>query len=89
MATLIASGLCSGSIVRESEKQMSAGDGTKSHPTSFWLDDETKSTLERLMEELGTTRSDVIREAIRRMGDKEERNRNEIRKLVNKLSEIV
>lgn len=59
----------------------------KSHPTSFWLDDETKATLERLMEELDTSRSEVVREAIRRMGG--DNRLNEIRKLVNRLSEIV
>lgn len=58
----------------------------KSHPTSFWLDDETKATLERLMEELGTSRSEVVREAIKRMGGDD--RSNEIRKLVNRLSEI-
>ncbi len=36
-------------------------------PTSFWLDDETKGTLDRLTRELGMNRSAVVREAVRRM----------------------
>lgn len=61
--------------------------GTKSHPTSFWLDEETKATLERLMEERGISRSEVVREALRRMG--EDKSRNEIRRLVDELDRIV
>ena len=59
----------------------------KSHPTSFWLDDETKATLERLMEERGISRSEVVREALRRMGQDD--NRNEIRRLLEELDKIV
>lgn len=58
----------------------------KSHPTSFWLDDETKAILERLMQEFDISRSEVVRDAIRRMGADDDRN--EIRRLVDALSNL-
>ncbi len=39
-----------------------ADNGPKAQPTSFWLDDETKGTLDRLTHELGLNRSAVVRD---------------------------
>lgn len=64
-----------------------AGPEAKTHPTSFWIDDETKSTLMRLGQELGLNRSAVVREAIRRMGS-DDRNA-EVRRLVAQLERAV
>jgi len=43
------------------------GPGAKIYPTSFWLDEEAKDTLARLVKDLGLNRSQVVREALRRM----------------------
>jgi predicted DNA-binding protein len=56
-------------------------------PTSFWLDDETKNTLDRLTRELGMNRSAIVREAIRRMISDEESA--EVRRLVAELERAV
>lgn len=58
-----------------------------SHPTSFWLDDETKDALAQLGKELGLNRSAVVREAIHRMntGDRNA----EVRRLVHELERAV
>lgn len=58
-----------------------------SHPTSFWLDDETKDSLARLTQDLGLNRSAVVREAIRRMSAQD--NNFEIRRLVHELERAV
>jgi predicted transcriptional regulator len=56
-------------------------------PTSFWLDDETKSSLDRLTQELGLNRSAVVREAIRRMVSEDKST--EVRRLVAELERAV
>lgn len=56
-------------------------------PTSFWLDDETRSSLDRLTEELGLNRSAVVREAVRRMVAKDKST--EVRRLVAELERVV
>lgn len=61
--------------------------GPKRTPTSFWLDDETKSSLERLTQELGLNRSAVVREAIRRMVSEDKST--EVRRLVAELERAV
>lgn len=63
------------------------GPGTKAQPTSFWLDDETKRTLNRLTRELGLNRSAVVREAIRRMVLDDQST--EVRRLVAELGRVV
>ena len=63
------------------------GPGTKRHPTSFWLDDETLAALERLVTELNLNRSAVVREALRRMVA-EDRS-TEVRRLVAELQQVV
>lgn len=57
------------------------------HPTSFWLDDETKRTLDQLTHELGLNRSAVVREAIRRMVSDD--RSAEVRRLVAELERAV
>lgn len=57
------------------------------HPTSFWLDDEDKETLNRLTHELGLNRSAVVREALRRMGADD--RSAEVRRLVAELERAV
>ncbi len=64
-----------------------ADNGPKAQPTSFWLDDETKGTLDRLTHELGLNRSAVVREAIRRMVSDE--SKAEVRRLVAELERVV
>lgn len=64
---------------------MSAKNGK--HPTSFWLDDEAKDLLSSLVEDLGMTRSAVVREAIKRMAT--DPQMAEIRRLVHELSKAV
>lgn len=66
---------------------MSEGNGPKAQPTSFWLDDETKGTLDRLTRELGLNRSAVVREAIRRMVSDD--RSAEVRRLVAELERAV
>lgn len=61
--------------------------GVKRTPTSFWLDDETKSVLARLTEELGMNRSAVVREALRRMVSEDKST--EVRRLVAELERAV
>jgi len=56
-------------------------------PTSFWLDNETKGTLDRLTRELGMNRSAIVREAIRRMVSEEKSA--EVRRLVAELERVV
>ena len=63
------------------------GPGTKRQPTSFWLDDETKSSLDRLTKELGLNRSAVVREAIRTMAT--DNQSTEVRRLVAELERVV
>lgn len=57
------------------------------HPTSFWLDDESKNLLSGLVEDLGMTRSAVVREAIKRMAT--DPQMTEIRRLVHELEKAV
>lgn len=57
------------------------------HPTSVWFDDETKATLDRLTQELGLSRSKVVREAIRRMVADDKAV--EVRRLVAELERAV
>lgn len=69
---------------------MGAGSGpgrAASQPTSFWLDDETKDSLNQLTQELGLNRSAVVREAIRRMVTKSDDT--EVRRLVAELERVV
>jgi predicted DNA-binding protein len=68
---------------------MSARNGPegKTQPTSFWLNNETKSTLDRLTQELGMNRSAVVREALRRMAS--DTNSTEVRRLVAELERAV
>lgn len=40
-----------------------------SQPTSFWLDPETRATLDKLVLKLGISRSAIVREAIRSMAE--------------------
>lgn len=61
--------------------------GARTQPTSFWLDDETKRTLDHLTRELGMNRSAVLREAIRRMVADD--SSAEIRRLVAELERAV
>lgn len=63
------------------------GPVTKAQPTSFWLDDESKSTLDRLTRELGLNRSAVVREALRRMVADD--HSAEVRRLVAQLGRAV
>jgi len=56
-------------------------------PTSFWLDDETKGTLDRLTRELGMNRSAIVREAIRRMVSDDKSA--DVRRLVAELERAV
>jgi len=63
------------------------GPGTRPQPTSFWLDDETKTILTRLTRELGMNRSAVVREAVRRMVAAD--NGAEVRRLVAELERAV
>lgn len=57
------------------------------YPTSFWLDDEAKNLLTALAEDLGMTRSAVVREAIKRMAT--DPQMAEIRRLVHELEKAV
>lgn len=59
----------------------------RAQPTSFWLDDETKGTLDRLTRELGMNRSAIVREAIRRMVSEDKSA--EVRRLVAELERAV
>ena len=61
--------------------------GRKTHPTSFWLDDETKDALNRLTQELNLNRSAVVREAIQKMASKDKNT--EVRRLVAELQRAV
>lgn len=66
---------------------MAQDNGSRTRPTSIWLDDETKAIVETLGEELGLNRSELIREAIRRMVADDKTA--EIRLLVAELSRAV
>ena len=57
------------------------------YATSFWLDEETRVILDELVQELGTTRSAVVREAIRRM--RADPKMSKMRRLVAELSRVV
>ncbi|GIV03647.1 MAG: hypothetical protein KatS3mg015_2477 [Fimbriimonadales bacterium] len=52
------------------------------YPTSIWLDEETLEFLDRLRAELGMSRSDIIRFAIRSLEGED------IRKIMRLLSEL-
>lgn len=56
-------------------------------PTSLWLDEETRQLLEGLAADAGTSRSQVIREAIRKMAD--DKHEAEVRRLVAALAREV
>lgn len=56
-------------------------------PTSIWLDDETRDALDRLKRELGLNRSEVVREAIRKMVAEDKSA--EVRRLVAELERAV
>lgn len=66
---------------------MAENNGTRPQPTSFWLDEETKGTLDRLTQELGMNRSAVVREAIRKMVADD--RSAEVRRLVAELGRVV
>lgn len=57
-------------------------------PTSIWLDEPTREILDDLCDQLDMSRSEVMREAIRRMSSNEDHSA-EIRRLVAKLSKLV
>ena len=56
-------------------------------PTSIWLDDETREILGRLTKDLGMNRSEVFREALRRMVAEDQSS--EVRRLVAELGRAV
>lgn len=56
-------------------------------PTSLYIDEETLKLADELAEEMGTSRSALFREAIRRM--REDERGNEIRSLVTRLFKVV
>ena len=67
------------------------GDRQK-QPTSFWIDVDTRELLTELTEQLGMSRSAVVREAIRLMhADTSDQGarRAEVRRLVKELSRAV
>lgn len=64
-----------------------AHNGNRPQPTSLWLDEDTKTILEKLQEDLGLNRSEVVREAIRRMVADDQTA--EVRRLVAELGRAV
>lgn len=64
-----------------------AQNGSRLQPTSLWLDDDTRAILDKLTKELGMNRSEVMREAIRRMVTDEQAA--EVRRLVAELGRAV
>lgn len=56
-------------------------------PTSFWLDAETQAILDGLTDDLGLSRSAVVRNAIRLM--KSDPQMDTVRKLVAELGKVV
>lgn len=65
---------------------MTERNGTQ-RPTSFWLDDDTLATLEKLASKTGMSRSGIMREAVRLMDA--DPKQAEIRKLVTQLAKAV
>lgn len=59
-------------------------------PTSFWLDAETKETLDLLVLERGLSRSKIVTIAIHAMAERDaEGEMREVRRLVSELSKAV
>lgn len=56
-------------------------------PTSFWLDADTREILDSLTQELGMSRSAVVRDAIRLM--KADPEMDSVRRLVAELGKVV
>lgn len=66
---------------------MSEENGSKTLPTSFWLDEDTRAILDELTEQLGTSRSAVVRDAIKLMSS--DPKMSTVRRLVAELSKVV
>lgn len=63
---------------------------TGTRPTSFWIDDETFEILKELVEDLGISRSHVVRDAIRRMAGKTgDVDVTEARRLLRQLEKVI
>ena len=67
---------------------MAGEDGNRTtFATSFWLDHESRELLSELVEELGMSRSQVVREGLRALkGDKQ---MTHVRRLVDQLHRAV
>lgn len=61
--------------------------GQGNQPTSFWLDDATRTIMDDLTSKTGMSRSAVVREAVKLMHS--DSSNAEIRRLVKELSRAV